>query len=63
MLSEKFFLLLETLISHASDDQLAIVISTAPHTPIKLPVSDAPAVTPPLGDKARPSAPVLARRS
>jgi hypothetical protein len=34
MLAEKFFLILETLLSHASDDRPHIVISTAPHTPI-----------------------------
>ena len=37
MLAEKFFLLLETLRSHASDDKPPAVISTAPHIPIKLP--------------------------
>jgi hypothetical protein len=37
MLAEKFFLVLETLISHASDDKPHIVISTAPHIPIGLP--------------------------
>lgn len=34
MLAEKFFLLLETLRSHSSDDQPSVVISTAPHIPI-----------------------------
>jgi len=37
MLAEKFFLVLETLRSHASDDKAPIVISTAPHSAIKLP--------------------------
>jgi hypothetical protein len=37
MLAEKFFLVLETLRSHASDDKPSIVISTAPHIAIKLP--------------------------
>jgi hypothetical protein len=37
MLAEKFFLLLETLRSHSSDDNPPVVISTAPHVPIKLP--------------------------
>jgi len=37
MLAEKFFLLLETLRSHTSDDKPPVVISTAPHIPIKLP--------------------------
>ena len=38
MLAEKFFLVLETLISHASDDRLSPVVSSpAPHIPIKLP--------------------------
>jgi hypothetical protein len=37
MLAEKFFLILETLRSHASDDRPYIVISTAPHIPFKLP--------------------------
>jgi hypothetical protein len=37
MLAEKFFLILETLRSHASDDRPHIVISTAPHIPLKLP--------------------------
>ena len=37
MLAEKFFLILETLRSHSSDDKPPIVISTAPHVAIKLP--------------------------
>jgi hypothetical protein len=45
MLAEKFFLVLETLISHASDDKShtsddessPVVISPGPHIPIKLP--------------------------
>ena len=36
MLAEKFFLILETLRSHSSNDGPAVVISTAPHIPIKL---------------------------
>jgi hypothetical protein len=60
MLAEKFFLLLETHISHASDDQPAIVISMAPHIPIKLPVSQALAAAPPLADNGRVF-PILAR--
>jgi len=39
MLAEKFFLLLETLRSHSSDDKPPVVISIAPHVPIKLPRS------------------------
>lgn len=35
MLAEKFFLVLETLRSHASDDKPPAVRSTAPLTPIK----------------------------
>jgi hypothetical protein len=35
MLAEKFFLTLETLRSRISDDRPPIVISTAPHIPIK----------------------------
>jgi hypothetical protein len=35
MLAEKFFLILETLRSHSSNDGPAVVISTAPHIPIK----------------------------
>jgi hypothetical protein len=37
MLAEKFFLVLETLRSHASDDKPQIVISTTQHIPITLP--------------------------
>jgi len=37
MLAEKFFLFLETLRSHASDGKPDIVISSAPHIPIKSP--------------------------
>jgi hypothetical protein len=38
MLAEKFLLVLETLISHASDERSSpVVISTVPHIPIKLP--------------------------
>jgi hypothetical protein len=37
MLAEKFFLVLETLISHASDDRSSPVVSSPPHIPIKLP--------------------------
>jgi len=38
MLAEKFFLVLETLKSHTSDDKTSsVVISTAPHISIKLP--------------------------
>ena len=43
VLAEKFFLVLETLISHASDDRSSndrsspVVISPVPHIPIKLP--------------------------
>ncbi|MDH2386742.1 MULTISPECIES: hypothetical protein [Bradyrhizobium] len=33
MLSEKFFLFLETLISHAADDN-PVVVSSVPHIPI-----------------------------
>jgi hypothetical protein len=53
VLAEKFFLLLETLLSHACDDQPAIVVSTTAHIPIKFPVSPAPAVAPELGDDGR----------
>jgi len=35
MLAEKFFLILETLRSHSSSDRPPVVISTAPHIPIK----------------------------
>src|SRR6266403_4873818 len=37
MLAEKFFLVLETLKSHASSDGSPRVVSTAPHVPIQLP--------------------------
>jgi hypothetical protein len=38
MLAEKFFLVLETLISHASDDRSSPVVSSPPpHIPSKLP--------------------------
>ena len=37
MLAEKFFLVLETLRSHATDGESFIVTSTAPHVAIKLP--------------------------
>jgi hypothetical protein len=37
MLAEKFFLLLETLKSHAYPDGSPRVVSTSPHVPIKLP--------------------------
>ena len=60
MLAEKFFLVLETLLSHASDDQLAIVVSTIPHIPTKFPVSPALAAAPELGDDARLSVPASA---
>ena len=53
MLAEKFFLFLETLISHASDDQATITISMAPQIPIELPLSKAPAVTPLANRKPR----------
>jgi hypothetical protein len=60
VLAEKFFLLLETLLSHASDDQPAIVVSTTAHVPVKtFPVSPAPAVAPELGDDGRISEPAL----
>jgi hypothetical protein len=39
MLAEKFFLLLETLRSHAGQDGSPRVVSASPHVPIKLPVS------------------------
>jgi hypothetical protein len=38
MLAKKFFLILETLRSHSSSDRPPVVISTAPHIPIKLPI-------------------------
>ena len=37
MLAEKFFLILETLKSHAASDGSPIVVTTAQHIPIKLP--------------------------
>jgi hypothetical protein len=37
MLAEKFFLVLETLRSHASDGNPQIVISTTQHVPLILP--------------------------
>jgi len=37
MLAEKFFLVLETLRSHASDDKPQIVMTTTRHIPITLP--------------------------
>jgi hypothetical protein len=37
MLAEKFFLVLETLRSHASDDKPQIVISTTEHVPVTPP--------------------------
>jgi len=37
MLAEKFFLVLETLRSHAPDDEPQIVISTTQHIPITPP--------------------------
>jgi hypothetical protein len=37
MLAEKFFLVLEPLRSHASDEKPPTAISTTSHTPIKLP--------------------------
>jgi hypothetical protein len=39
MLAEKFFLVLETLLSRTFDDESAIVISSAAHIPVKLPRS------------------------
>ena len=56
MLAEKFFLVLETLLSHASDDHPAIMVSATPHVPIKFLLSPAPE----LGDDARLSLPALA---
>jgi hypothetical protein len=50
MLAEKFFLLLETLLSHASDDQPAIMVSATPHVPIKFVVSPATELAPELGE-------------
>jgi hypothetical protein len=60
MLAEKFILFLETLLSHASDDQPAFLVSTTAHIPIKFPVITALAVAPELGDDGQISAPVLA---
>ena len=60
MLAEKFFLVLETLLSHASNIQPAIVVSATPHVPIKFLVSPAPELAPELGDDGRVSAAVLA---
>jgi hypothetical protein len=37
MIAEKFFLVLETLRGHASDEKPPIAVSTTSHTPIKLP--------------------------
>ncbi len=37
MLAEKFFLVLETLLSNASSD--IIIVSAAPHEPVKLPLA------------------------
>ena len=48
MLAEKFFLVLETLLSHASDDWPAIVVTATPHVPIL--VSPAPELAPKLGE-------------
>jgi hypothetical protein len=48
MLAEKFFLVLETLLNHASDDRPAIVVSATPHVPIKFLVSPAPELAPEL---------------
>ena len=60
MLAEKFFLVLETLLSHASDVQPATMVSATPHVPIKFLVSPAPELAPELGDDARLSLPALA---
>lgn len=38
MLAEKFFLLLETLISNRHKDGAPRVASTSPHVPVKLPI-------------------------
>ena len=57
VLAEKFFLVLETLLSRTCHDQPAIVVSTVAHIPIKFPVS--PAVAPELGDDGRISEPAL----
>ena len=37
MLAEKFFLVLETIMSHTYRDGSPIVVSTSRHIPIKLP--------------------------
>jgi hypothetical protein len=37
MLAEKFFLILETIISRTCPDGSSIVVSTSRHVPIKLP--------------------------
>jgi hypothetical protein len=37
MLAERFFLLLETLKSHAYPDGGPRVVTTSPHVPVKLP--------------------------
>ena len=37
MLAEKFFLLLETIKSHAHPDGSQRVVSTTPHVPVTLP--------------------------
>jgi hypothetical protein len=39
MLSEKFFLMLETLKSNTYPDGSARVVSTSPHVPVKLPAA------------------------
>jgi hypothetical protein len=57
MLAEKFFLVLETLLSHASD---AVMVSATPHVPIEFLVSPAPELAPELGDDARLSLPASA---
>jgi hypothetical protein len=46
MLAEKFFLLLETIISNRHPDSAPRVVSTSPHVPIQLP-------TPGVGTKVR----------
>jgi hypothetical protein len=38
MLAEKFFLLLETIISNRSTDSAPRVVSASPHVPVKLPI-------------------------
>ncbi len=40
MLAEKFFLILETLKSHAQPDGSTRVASTSPHVPVKLPAGN-----------------------